>query len=118
MGRIRSVHPGLFKDEAVMELSMTARFLAIGIWTLADDHGVFEWKPKVIRAELFPGDNVEIEALLDELVRQGCIVRFEDSGRAYGAIRNFLVYQRPPPPSYPPPFSQAIARYAGEGRPK
>src|SRR5258705_6160455 len=116
MGRIRSVHPGLFKDEAVMELSMTARFLAIGIWTLADDHGVFEWKPKVIRAELFPGDNVEIEALLGELVTHGLIKRFENSGRPYAVVRNFCLYQRPKMPSYRHPFPEAIASYAGVER--
>jgi hypothetical protein len=116
MARIRSVHPGLFKDEAVMELSMAARFLAIGIWTLADDHGVFEYKPKVIRAELFPGDNVEIEALLGELVTHGLIKRFEDSGRPYAVVRNFCLYQRPKMPSYRHPFPEAIASYAGVER--
>ena len=118
MARIRSVHPGLFKDEAFMELSMTARVLAIGIWTLCDDHGVFEWKPKLIRSEVFPGDNVEIGELLDELSAQRCVLKFEDSGKAYGVIRNFCLYQRPKMPSYRHPFPEAIASYAGIERRK
>lgn len=118
MARIRSVHPGLFKDEAFIELSMAARVLAIGIWTLADDHGVFEWKPKMIRAEIFPGDSVEIDDLVAELVQHGCIIKFEDSGRAYGVVRNFCVYQRPRQPSYRHPFPESAAKYAGEDRRK
>jgi hypothetical protein len=118
MARIRSVHPGLFKDEAFMELSMAARVLVIGIWTLADDHGVFEWKPRLIRAEIFPGENVEIEPLLDELMAQHCIQRFNDSGRTYAVIRNFCLYQRPRMPSYRHPFPQDVSNYAGIERRK
>jgi hypothetical protein len=118
MARIRSVHPGLFRDEAFMELSMGARVLLIGVWTIADDHGVFEWKPKAIRAEVFPSDNVEMEAILDELVTQRCVVRFEDSGRAYAVVRNFCVYQRPREPSYRFPFPQDVHSLAGVDRRK
>jgi hypothetical protein len=32
MAHIRSVHPGLFIDDAFLELSMGARVLLIGIW--------------------------------------------------------------------------------------
>lgn len=118
MARIRSVHPGLFKDEAFMELSMGARVLLIGVWTIADDHGVFEWKPKAIRAEIFPGDNVEIELLLGELVTHQCVVRFEDCGRPYAVVRNFCLYQRPREPSYRLPFPQDIHSHAGIDRRK
>ncbi|MEA2914462.1 MAG: hypothetical protein QOJ15_6543 [Bradyrhizobium sp.] len=118
MARIRSVHPGLFKDEAFMELSMAARVLVIGIWTLADDHGVFEWKPRLIRAEVFPSDNVEIEPLLDELIAQHCIQRFNNSGRTYAVIRNFCLYQRPRMPSYRHPFPRDVSNYAGIERRK
>jgi hypothetical protein len=118
MARIRSVHPGLFKDEAFMELSMSARVLLIGIWTIADDHGVFEWKPKAIRAEVFPADNVEMDALLEELASQKCVVRFEDTSRAYAVVRNFCLYQRPREPSYRHPFPQAIHSVAGIDRRK
>jgi hypothetical protein len=33
MPRIRSVHPGLFTDEAFVTVSMAARVLLIGVWT-------------------------------------------------------------------------------------
>lgn len=101
-----------------MELSMASRVLAIGIWTLCDDHGVFEWKPKVIRAEIFPGDGVEIDPLIGELIEHDCIKRFEADGRAYGAVRNFCVYQRPKLPTYRHPFPLDLPSYVGVDRRK
>ena len=41
MARIRSVHPGLFTDEAFMGASSDARILMIGLWCQAWDDGVF-----------------------------------------------------------------------------
>ena len=35
MSRIRSIHPGLWTDEAFMALSAPARLLLIGLWTEA-----------------------------------------------------------------------------------
>lgn len=118
MARIRSVHPGLFKDEAFMELSMAARVLAIGIWTICDDHGIFEWKPKVIRADIFPGDNVEIDGLMGELIEYGLVERFAVDGRNYGAVRNFCLYQRPKKPFYRHPFPPELPSYVGVDRRK
>ena len=50
MSRIRSIHPGLFTDEAFMEASIPARMLIMGLWCEAWDDGVFEIKPLTIKA--------------------------------------------------------------------
>ena len=54
MARIRSVHPGLWTDEAFVSVSMTARLLAIGLWNQCDDQGAFEWKPIQTQDAPFP----------------------------------------------------------------
>src|SRR5437899_2420300 len=95
MARIRSVHPDLFIDEAFCALSPHARLLCIGIWTVCDDHGIFEWKPFGMKISLLPVDSVDVPALLDEMVAQNQIKKFEIDGKAYGAVRNFCLYQRP-----------------------
>ena len=95
MSRIRSVHPGLWTDEAFMSLSAHARLLFIGIWTEAFDDGVFEWKPLTLKARIFPVDTVDVPALLAELVANDCIA---ERGK-YGLIRNFRHYQRPKKPN-------------------
>ncbi|MDR6826470.1 hypothetical protein J2X48_000726 [Bosea sp. BE271] len=98
MARIRSIHPGLFTDEAFMSASAHARLLIIGIWTEAWDDGVFEWKPLTLKAKLFPVDSVDMAVLLDELVSLDFIRSFE-AGKRYGAVRNFQKYQRPKKPN-------------------
>lgn len=113
MSRIRSVHPGLFTDEAFMVASAYARVLLIGLWTEADDQGVFEWKPLTIKARLLPVDAVEIVGLLEELQQSGSILRFEAEGKPYGAIKNFRKFQRPQKPNAIHPLPEPISVYVG-----
>lgn len=99
MSRIRSIHPGLWTDDAFMALSAHARLLIIGIWTEAFDDGVFEWKPLTLKARIFPADAVDMHALLDELVAGAFVRREEFEGRQIGLVRNFREYQRPKKPN-------------------
>jgi hypothetical protein len=99
MSRIRSIHPGLFTDEAFMALSAHARLLVVGVWTEAFDDGVFEWKPLTLKAKIFPADNVDVPGLLAELIAGAFVRREEADGRQIGLIRNFRVYQRPKKPN-------------------
>lgn len=105
MARIRSIHPGLFTDEAYASCSLGAQALFPGIWTECDDQGVFEWKPITLKMRLMPVHNVDVSELLDELSAKGMIARFEHGGKAYGAVRNFCRFQRPKKPkaSFPLP---------------
>jgi hypothetical protein len=82
-----------------MSASPLARLLMIGLWTEAWDDGVFEWKPIVIKARLFPADACDVVALLDELSALHVIKRVERSGKAWGLIRNFRKFQRPKKPN-------------------
>ncbi len=113
MARIRSVHPGLFTDEAFVELSMAARVLFIGLWTECDDQGVFEWKPRTIKMRLLAADTVEVEPLLAELVAVGGVRRYEVDGRQYGAVRNFARFQRPKKPNAIHPLPAEFRTYVG-----
>jgi hypothetical protein len=108
MARIRSVHPGQWTDEEFVSCSPWAQLLAIGIRNEADDVGIFEWKPIVLKMRLLPVAMVDINELLAELVLHNIVRRFEDGGKAYGAIRNFSQYQRPKEPTqrYPLPDDQ------------
>jgi hypothetical protein len=100
MARIRSVHPGLTSDEAFMTMSMTAKAAWPLLWTECDDGGVFEWKPVVLKARLFPADSVDFAAVLAEFEALDCIKQVEIGGKLYGLVRNFGKYQRPKNPSY------------------
>lgn len=112
MSRIRSVHPGLFTDEAFAFLSDAAQILLIGIWTECDDQGAFEWKPGMLRMRLRPGKDGAIEPLLGELQQADCIRSYYQGGRKYGLVRNFQRFQRPKKPNaihfIPPEFRNYV----------
>lgn len=116
MARIRSVHPGLFTDETFMAASPHARLLMIGLWTEADDQGVFEWKPLTLKARLLPVDTVDLVALLSEIEGSGVIQQFDHEGKAYGAIRNFRKFQRPQKPNPIHPLPDHLRGYVGLSR--
>jgi hypothetical protein len=116
MARIRSVHPGLWTDEAFVSVSMTARLLAIGIWNECDDQGAFEWKPRQLKMRLLPADNADVEALLEELRSAGLIQPYNVGDRCYGAVRNFGRFQRPKKPNSVHPMPSAMKAYAKSER--
>lgn len=95
MSRIRSIHPGLWTDEAFVTLSPFARLLFMGIWNECDDMGSFSWSPLTLKMRLLPADNVDALALMEELLSANAVMRYEDGGKSYGAVRNFCQYQRP-----------------------
>lgn len=111
MARIRSIHPGLFTDEAFMTASPAARVLLLGLWCESDDNGVFEWKPIVLRARILPADTVDGAALLNELHSLGVIKRFEHEGKPFGAVKNFVRFQRPKSPKAVWPITNDIANF-------
>lgn len=116
MARIRSVHPTLFSDEAFVSCSPCARLLAIGLWTDADDKGVFEWKPLTIKMRIFPADAFNVATmsdLLNELAAANIVKRFEADGKEYGAIRNFRRWQRPKKPNSIHPMPDDLIPYVG-----
>lgn len=117
MARIRSVHPGIFTDEAFAGLSMAARVLLIGLWTEADDQGVFDWKPITIKMRIMPVDNVDVPALLAELERADVVKRFQQDGKTFGAVRNFCKYQKPKTPKFRPIKSAEIRNYVASSYP-
>lgn len=100
MARIRSIHPGLTTDEAYMTMSMACKAAWPLMWTECDDRGIFEWKPIVLKARIFPADAVDFVKILSEMESLGCIRRYEIDGKSFGAVKNFCQYQRPKHPSY------------------
>lgn len=113
MPRIRSVHPSLFTDEAFVSLSDAAQIFLIGLWTEADDQGLFEWKPMTLRMRLRPSKDGDVEPFLSEIEAAGCIRHYEKNGRKYGAIRNFRKFQRPKTPNAIHPIDDDLRNYVG-----
>ncbi len=111
MARIRSIHPGLWTDEAFVSVSPLARLLCMGLWNEADDQGIFEWKPLTLKIRLLPTDAVNVADLLNELSDVNIVCQFVIGGRSYGAIRNFGRFQRPKSPNSTYPITPEIRKY-------
>ena len=113
MPRIRSVHPGLFTDEAFVTLSDAAQILLIGLWTESDDQGVFAWKPITLKMRLRPASDYGVEPLLHEMLAVDSICHFEAGGKEFGAIRNFRKFQRPKKSNAVHPLPTELRKYVG-----
>jgi hypothetical protein len=99
VSRIRSIHPGLWTDEAFVTLSPMARLLLMGLWNECDDMGSFAWAPLTLKMRVLPADAADASELLAEMVSVGIVMRYDVAGKHYGAVRNFCQFQRPKKPN-------------------
>lgn len=93
--RARDIKPGFYKSDQLAECSMTARLLFPGLWMLADREGRLENRPRKIKAEIFPFDDVDVAPLLVELENAGLIRTYEVNGTALIWIPQFKRHQSP-----------------------
>lgn len=113
MARIRHIKPDFWTDEAVVECSLTARLLFIGLWNFADDDGRMLNRPKQIKMQIFPGDDISsmsIHELLNELYNRDLIILYKVEDKELIQIKSWhhQVIQRPKPSKYPGPDPQTV----------
>lgn len=97
MARIRTIKPQFFKDgdlfDAEERTKLPLRMAFAGLWTVADREGRFKWKPRDIKPDVLPFDNVNMAEVLDALVDCGKIQKYTVEGQDYGWIPGFLAHQ-------------------------
>lgn len=93
MARARLLKPGFFSNEMLCEIPMAGRLLFAGLWTLADRKGRLPDRPKVIKGQLFPYENVPVDKLLGELAQRGFILRYQVDGERYIQVVKFETHQ-------------------------
>lgn len=93
MARARTIKPGFFTNEDLVEIEPLGRLLFIGLWTLADREGRLVDRPRKIKMNLLPCDNCDADTLLQDLANAGFIVRYEVNGERYIQINNFTKHQ-------------------------
>src|SRR5258706_16385373 len=95
MARARNIKAAFFKNEQLAELAFETRLLFIGLWTLADRDGRLEDRPKRIRMEVFPADDVDVELELSKLDKSGFITRYMVGESRFIEVCNFTKHQTP-----------------------
>ena len=113
---MRQIKPGFFRNEELFDLEretgLPIRVAYAGIWTVADKAGRFEWKPRTIKSDVLPFDDVDFSRVLDALTTRGFLVRYEVDGRSIGCISSWHKHQSPNPREWeselpPPPESSS-----------
>jgi hypothetical protein len=95
MARARNIKPGFFSNEELVELQFSTRLLFIGLWTLADRMGRMEDRPKRIKMDLFPADNIDVDSALNDLQQSGFLLRYVVDGVRYIQVLAFDKHQNP-----------------------
>lgn len=130
MPRIRTVKPEFFQHEglydAERESGLPLRIAFAGLWTICDKAGRFEWRPRAIKLNVLPYDEVDFSAVLSALEKHGFIRRYVAEGKDYGCIPSWGRHQhinvREPESTIPAPVEagaervQVPAQAAGKGR--
>ena len=89
MPRARNIKPGFFMNEELAECDLAARLVFIGLWSLADQEGILEDRPKKIKALILPYDDCDINALLNQLQEYNFISRDEIDDCKYIQVYDF-----------------------------
>lgn len=122
MARIRSLRPEVWDDEAVGSVCRDARLLFVGLITQADDEGRFRARSALLRARVFPYDDLtaaEVDAWLDALHAAQLIVLYEVDGERFGYLPGWRQHQkidRTTPSRLPAPRESEFYRPDGSPR--
>jgi hypothetical protein len=120
MARIRSLKPEFFKHPGICELPIATRYFFAGLWCQADREGRIKDRPKVLKVEIAPWDDLDADNVLAQLAAAGFVVRYEVDGEGYISIPHFAKHQRPHPREAkseipPPPRSGTLRAVESNG---
>jgi len=93
--RARNIKPGFFENPELSECSAYARLLFIGLWGIADWTGTLENRPRKIKGQLFPFENIDTKPLIDELIAQGFVIPYTGGDQALLYLPTFSTHQSP-----------------------
>ncbi len=97
MSRIRTVKPQLFRHETLFNLEketgLPIRVAWMGLFTVADREGRFKWRPREMKLDVLPWDDVDFETILLALESVQLIQRYQVNGVFYGVIPTWHRHQ-------------------------
>ncbi len=97
MARIRTIKPELFKHDDLFELEVVTglpiRLAFVGLWCCCDREGRFKWKPRQLKTDILPYDDVDFSRVLDALATRGFVVKYASEGAWFGCVPSFTTHQ-------------------------
>ena len=90
MARIRTIKPDFFRHEGLFEAEretgLPLRVAFAGLFPVADREGRFRWRPRQLKLDVLPFDDVDFARVLDALRTRGFIVHYTSGAEQYGVI--------------------------------
>jgi len=86
MPRIRTVKPSFWTSTQVVQCSIAARLLFIGLWNFCDDDGIHPADPLRLKMEVLPADDIDTAPLTSELEAAGLIERITANGKQFWRV--------------------------------
>ena len=93
MARIRTIKPQFWEDTDLAELPFLTRLFYIGVWNFMDRNGVCEANPRILKRNIFPYDDVDVPAVLAELISAGFLISFRVGEKEYIKCPAFTKHQ-------------------------
>lgn len=97
MARIRTIKPEIARHELLFETERASglpiRFAWAVLPTLCDREGRFRWRPRVMKPDVLPYDDVDFETVMNLLLERGFVVKYRHGSEWYGLIPTFLKHQ-------------------------
>ncbi|MDR5727937.1 MAG: hypothetical protein RB191_10980 [Terriglobia bacterium] len=97
MARIRTVKPELAAHEGMFDLErdtgLPIRFAWVMLFTVADREGRFQWRPRTLKAQILPHDEIDFSRVLDAWVTRAFVIKYRVGDAWYGCIPTFLKHQ-------------------------
>lgn len=99
MARIRTIKPDFFRHEGLQDLEAAnpgayVMMVFAGLWGHCDKAGRFEWRPRLLKLDILPFLDFDMEQTLLILESAGFLRKYEANGKEYGAIDSFSEHQR------------------------
>lgn len=97
MARIRTIKPELAAHEGLFDLEretqLPIRFAWCMLFTVADREGRFSWRPRTLKAQIVPHDEIDFSRVLDAWLTRGFVVKYRVKGDWFGWIPTFTKHQ-------------------------
>ncbi len=99
MSRIRTIKPEFYRHidlfEAEQTCALPLRLAFTGLLTCCDREGRFKWRPRQLKLDVLPYDDLDFEQVLNALSEYGFIVKYDVNHELYGYFPSWANHQMP-----------------------
>jgi hypothetical protein len=97
MARIRTIKPELASHEELFDLERSTglpiRFAWCMLFTVCDREGRFRWRPRTLKAQILPHDDLDFSRVLDAWRTRGFVRKYRVKGEVFGWVPTFTKHQ-------------------------